>query len=83
MVRIGAFEAKTHFSQLLSKVEKGEVIIITRHGETIAKLIPFHSKEEGATTKALKVVTAIRQLRKGVKLGKNLSIKKMIEDGRK
>jgi prevent-host-death family protein len=37
---VGAFEAKTHLSQLLDVVEKGDRIIITRHGKRIAELSP-------------------------------------------
>ena len=40
MSSVGAFEAKTHFSQLLDKVANGETITITRHGEPVAQLIP-------------------------------------------
>ena len=83
MLTVGAFEAKTHFSHLLSQVEKGEVIIITRHGESIAKIIPFPTEQEGPAFVALKAVEAIRKLRKGITLGKNISIKDLIEKGRK
>ncbi len=37
---VGAFEAKTHLSRLLDRVEKGERIFITRHGKRIAELAP-------------------------------------------
>lgn len=40
MQTVGAFEAKTHFSALLDKVEKGEQIVITKHGRVVAKLVP-------------------------------------------
>lgn len=40
MQTVGAFEAKTHFSALLEKVEKGEQIVITKHGRVVAKLVP-------------------------------------------
>ncbi|EKD74548.1 MAG: hypothetical protein ACD_44C00406G0001 [uncultured bacterium] len=43
MQSIGSFEAKTHFSSLLQKVEKGEQVIITKHGRPVAKLIPAFS----------------------------------------
>jgi prevent-host-death family protein len=35
---VGAFEAKTHLSQLLKDVEAGQVIYITRHGKRVAEL---------------------------------------------
>ena len=37
---VGAYDAKTHFSELLERVSKGEEITITRHGSPVARLIP-------------------------------------------
>lgn len=37
---IGAFDAKTHLSALLDRVEAGETITITRHGKPVALLTP-------------------------------------------
>lgn len=37
---VGSFEAKTHFSALLMRVERGEEIAITRRGKPVARLIP-------------------------------------------
>ncbi len=36
----GAFEAKTHLSQLLDLVEEGQAIYITRRGKRVARLVP-------------------------------------------
>ena len=38
---VGAFEAKTHLSALLERVERGEEIVITRHGRPVARLLPI------------------------------------------
>ena len=38
---IGAFEAKTKFSELLERVSQGEEITITRHEKPVARLVPF------------------------------------------
>ncbi|MFM8455096.1 MAG: type II toxin-antitoxin system Phd/YefM family antitoxin [Gammaproteobacteria bacterium] len=49
MHTVGAFEAKTHFSALLEEVEKGDQILITKHGRLVAKLVPpntNNNKEE-------------------------------------
>jgi len=35
------FEAKTHFSKLVERAEKGEEIIIGRSGKPVAKLVPY------------------------------------------
>lgn len=37
---IGAFEAKTHFSELLEKARQGTVFIVTRRGKPVAQLGP-------------------------------------------
>jgi prevent-host-death family protein len=38
MITVGAFEAKTKFSELLDKVEQGEEVVITRHGKVVARM---------------------------------------------
>jgi prevent-host-death family protein len=40
MKEIGAFEAKNTLGALLDRVERGEEIIITRHGRPVARLVP-------------------------------------------
>lgn len=37
---IGAFEAKNTLGRLLDRVERGEEIVITRHGKPVARLVP-------------------------------------------
>ena len=39
-MEIGAFEAKNKLGMLLDRVERGEEIIITRHGKAVARLVP-------------------------------------------
>ena len=38
MREVGAFEAKNKLGQLLDLVERGEEVIITRHGRRVARL---------------------------------------------
>jgi prevent-host-death family protein len=38
--QIGAFEAKNSLGTLLDRVERGEEIVITRHGRAVARLVP-------------------------------------------
>ena len=82
MKQFGAFEAKTHFSQLLENVMHGEKLIITKHGVKVAMLIPFVQNEEKSDP-VQDAIRAIKNLRQGITLGKKLSIRKMIEEGRK
>lgn len=54
METIGAFDAKTHFSALLEKVQHGEQIVITKHGHPIAKIIPANSYDREKIRAAIK-----------------------------
>jgi len=38
--QIGAFQAKNTLGTLLDRVERGEEIVITRHGKAVARLVP-------------------------------------------
>ena len=37
---IGAFDAKTHLSELIDQVDKGAVYVITKRGRPVAELRP-------------------------------------------
>ncbi len=39
-IEVGAFEAKTHFSQLLKEVEQGSIVHVTRRGKPVAVISP-------------------------------------------
>lgn len=41
MTEVNIHDAKTHFSQLLAKVARGEEVIIARAGKPIARLLPI------------------------------------------
>ena len=64
---VSAFEAKTHFSQLLNKVAIGESITITRHGEPVARLVPAKPARNPQVLETL--VKEIKRTRKGRSLG--------------
>ncbi len=40
MREIGAFEAKTHLSELLAAAKAGETVTITRRGQPVARVVP-------------------------------------------
>lgn len=43
---IGIHQCKDRFSKLVSEVEAGEIIIVTRDGQPTAKLVPLNYGEE-------------------------------------
>jgi prevent-host-death family protein len=80
MKSIGAFEAKTHLSELLERVSRGEKITITRHGVPAALLVPV--TEATPKLSHQEIVEGMRALRKRVKPGK-LSVREMVAEGRR
>ena len=40
VIEVQASVAKAHFSQLLDEVERGQTIVILRHGKPVARLVP-------------------------------------------
>jgi prevent-host-death family protein len=77
MTKVSAYEAKTHFSALLERVSKGEIITITKHGHEVAKLSPIQTQMSPE-----EAVEKLRAFSKGKSLG-DLSIRDLIEDGRR
>jgi prevent-host-death family protein len=55
---VGAFEAKNRLGQLLDLVEQGEVVMITRHGKQVARLVPARPVRSQEQARA-----AIRRIR--------------------
>ncbi len=79
MSKVSSYEAKTHLSGLLRRTQKGEQITITKHGISVAMLVPVR------TSKKRNVSASIQDLinfRKGKKLN-GLDLKEMISEGRK
>jgi len=46
MTIVNIHDAKTHFSDLVSRVQAGEDIIIAKAGRPVLRLIPFKSKKK-------------------------------------
>jgi len=77
---VGAYEAKTHLSELLEKVAAGEEITITKHGAPVAKLVPV--KKESSPKERVAAIERIQKLATGLSLG-GLKIKIFIREGRR
>jgi prevent-host-death family protein len=46
---VNVHEAKTHFSKLLARVEKGQEVVIARAGKPVARLVPSASERKPPT----------------------------------
>ncbi|GMU57445.1 MAG: hypothetical protein AMXMBFR33_65910 [Candidatus Xenobia bacterium] len=61
MREIQASEAKTHLPQILDDVERGETVIITRHGRPIARLVPEAALRRDEIESAIESLIALRK----------------------
>jgi prevent-host-death family protein len=61
MREIQASEAKVHLPQLLDEVERGETLIITRHGRRIARIVPGQDRWQEEIDRA---IAGIREIQK-------------------
>jgi prevent-host-death family protein len=76
---VGAFEAKTHLSELLARAEEGEEVTITKHGRPVARLVPVSDTPLSRDWSAFWAKVDSRL----VTLSPGTSIKTDIEAGRK
>ncbi len=77
---VGAYDAKTHLSELLEKVEAGAEITITKHGAPVAKLVPV--KKEASPEERVAAINRIQKLAAGLSLN-GLKVKDLISEGRR
>ena len=61
MREIQASEAKTHLPRILDEVERGETVIITRHGRAIARIVPEALQRQAEIDQA---ITGLGELRR-------------------
>lgn len=83
MRTVAIFEAKNRFSELLTAVEHGEEITITRHGCPVARIVSINTAsqgEQGQRERVSGTMAHLRKLRQGVTLGATLS--EAIAEGR-
>jgi len=79
--QVGTFEAKTHFSQLIEKVENGADFVITKRGKPVAKIIPFEQEKKMTRMEAIEQFREIRKLYRGEP--GSFNIREAIEEGRR
>lgn len=82
MTVIGAYEAKTKFSELLDRAERGERFTITRHGKPVAEIVPVRRHDP---ERAREGFAQLRALAKTVDVGDLTweDIKTMRDEGKR
>jgi prevent-host-death family protein len=86
MREVGVLAAKTHLSSLIDQVEKGEQVIITRHGRRVARLVPDPGDDKRTRRSGEEIAESFRALRERVRQAwpdePDFDWKAAIEEGR-
>jgi prevent-host-death family protein len=80
MTSVGSYAAKTHLPELLARASRGEKILITRRGLPIALLAP-PPRETVRDVRG--VIARMKMLRRGNTLGSHLTIRDLVQEGRR
>lgn len=78
-IQIGAFDAKTHFSELLQDVLKGKTFEILRRGKPVAHLTGIHVTDNSRV--AREALDYLRDLRRTISVSR-VEVRRWINEGR-
>jgi prevent-host-death family protein len=74
---VGVYEAKTHLTALLERVESGEQFTITKHGKPIARLVPISRADR---KRRREIIERLKKFSEGQTL--DTPLKQLINEGR-
>jgi prevent-host-death family protein len=80
MTTVTAYEAKTHLPRLIRAAERGETVIITRHGKPVAQLGPVQDRSREEIAEVIDRMKRARALRPKVSVEEILAAR---DEGRK
>jgi len=75
---VGIFEAKQRLSELVERASQGEEIVITWRGQERARIVPVFSKPRRSLKEIFDSFSRVR-----MKLPKGMTVKDLIEEGRR
>lgn len=82
MDTIAIFEAKSRLSEILAAVEHGKEFTVTRHGQPIARIVPFHQAPSAeAVAKSRAMIARLRAARDAAPV-EDFDLREAIEEGR-
>lgn len=83
MTPVGISKAKNRLCELVDRASRGEEIVITRHGEQVARLMPLPAPAPKGQGQARALAERIRRSRSGQALGEGVSMRQLVEGGRR
>lgn len=75
MRQVQSSDAKARLAELLSAVEGGETIVITRHGRPIARLVPENEERRAETLRTLERIEDFRKTMPKMTLAELLALR--------
>lgn len=81
MTTVGIFEAKNRLSELVERAGRGEEIVITRRGQSVARLLAPEAADANAQARGL--AERIRRTRAAHVLGGGVTLRELLEEGRR
>jgi prevent-host-death family protein len=61
MKQVQSSVAKAQFAELLDEVERGETVVITRHGKPVARLVPDGEAQKERVDRAIKRIKELQK----------------------
>ena len=59
IITLGAYEAKTRFSELVARAEKGESFLVTKNGRPVARITPVSDFDRARARRAVERLRAL------------------------
>ena len=59
IIAVGAYEAKTRFSELVARAEKGESFLVTKNGRPVARITPVNDFDRARAQQAASRLRAL------------------------
>ena len=78
VISVGAFDAKNRLSELLESVKHGNEIVITKHNQPVARLMPAGAR---LSEERLHAGKELKKLRERYSL-QGMSVRSLIDEGR-
>ena len=82
MERIGVYDARAKFSELIERAAGGEEVVITRRGKPIVKLVAARLGREALARRRAAAVRRIERMREEFDI-RGIDLRKLIESGRR
>ena len=80
---VGMFDLRARLGRWLARVRRGETLVVTRHGEPVARIVPILGPSTTDVARRKAAIERWLEASKGTRLPDGMSIRDLIDEGRK